>query len=94
MMIEDRGGRGSDELAGAVMAMMGKAAQTPGCQQRLSRCSRLRRRSSIVDIDRTKAQMLGIRMPDGFGALQTFLAPPMSTLQSPGPHVPRHRSGR
>jgi hydrophobe/amphiphile efflux-1 (HAE1) family protein len=72
MMVEDRGGRGSDELQAAVLAMMGKAAQTPG----LSNVYSLFETSTpqlYLDIDRVKAQMLGIRMPDVFGALQTYL---------------------
>ncbi len=72
MMIEDRGGRGSDELQAAVLAMMGKAAQTPG----VSNVYSLFETSTpqlYLDIDRVKAQMLGIRMPDVFGALQTYL---------------------
>lgn len=72
MMVEDRGGRGSTELQAAVLAMMGKAAQTPG----LANVYSLFETSTpqlYLDIDRTKAQMLGIRMPDVFGALQTYL---------------------
>jgi hydrophobe/amphiphile efflux-1 (HAE1) family protein len=72
MMIEDRGGRGSEELQAAVGAMMGKAAQTPGVSNVFS-LFETSTPQLFVDIDRTKAQMLGIRMPDVFGALQTFL---------------------
>ena len=72
MMIEDRRGLGSEELQRAVFAMMGKAAQTPG----VARVFSLFETSTpqiYVDIDRTKAQMLGIRVPDVFSALQTYL---------------------
>ena len=71
MMVEDRAGRGSQALQGAVYAMMGRAAQTPG-----------RRGVSLfenttpqlyLDIDRTKAQLLGINVPDVFAALQIYL---------------------
>jgi multidrug efflux pump subunit AcrB len=52
--------------------MMGRAAQTPGLKQVFS----LFESSTpqlYLDIDRTKAQMLGINLPDVFGALQTYL---------------------
>jgi len=52
--------------------MMGRAAQTPGLRQVFS----LFESSTpqiYLDIDRTKAQMLGVNVPDVFGALQTYL---------------------
>ncbi|MGE0765741.1 MAG: efflux RND transporter permease subunit [Hyphomicrobiaceae bacterium] len=72
MMIEDRGGAGSQELQKVVFNMMGKAAQTDG----LSRVFSLFETSTpqvYLDIDRTKAQLLGVRLPDVFRELQTFL---------------------
>ena len=72
MMVEDRAGRGPEALQAAVSAMMGRAAQTPGVRQVFS----LFESSTpqvYLDIDRTKAQMLGINVPDVFGALQTYL---------------------
>jgi hydrophobe/amphiphile efflux-1 (HAE1) family protein len=72
MMIEDRGGAGSQELQRAVFAMMGKAAQTP----EVSRVFSLFETSTpqvFLDIDRTKAQLLGVRLPDVFRELQTYL---------------------
>jgi len=51
---------------------MSRAAQTPGLKQVFS----LFESSTpqvYLDIDRTKAQMLGINVPDVFGALQTYL---------------------
>jgi len=72
MMVEDRGGNGPQELQNAVYAMMGRAAQTPGLMQVYS----LFESSTpqlYLDIDRTKAQMLGIKVPDVFAALQTYL---------------------
>jgi len=59
-------------LQGAVYAMMGRAAQTPGLAQVFS----LFESSTpqlYLDIDRTKVQMLGVNMSDVFGALQTYL---------------------
>ena len=72
MMIEDRAGLGFQALQGVTYAMMGKAAQTPGLQQVFS----LFENSTpqvYLDIDRTKAQLLGINIPDVFAALQIFL---------------------
>ena len=72
MMIEDRAGRGPEALRAAVSAMMSRAAQTPGLKQVFS----LFESSTpqvYLDIDRTRAQMLGINVPDVFGALQTYL---------------------
>jgi hydrophobe/amphiphile efflux-1 (HAE1) family protein len=72
MMVEDRAGRGPEALRAAVSSMMGRAAQTPGLKQVFS----LFENSTpqvYLDIDRTKAQMLGINVPDVFAALQTYL---------------------
>ncbi len=72
MMVEDRGGLGPQELQNAVYAMMGRAAQTPGLQQVYSLFESTTPQL-YLDIDRTKAQMLGIKVPDVFAALQTYL---------------------
>ncbi|MGE0699943.1 MAG: efflux RND transporter permease subunit, partial [Hyphomicrobiaceae bacterium] len=72
MMIEDRGGAGAAELQRVVFSMMGAASQTPG----VSRVFSLFETSTpqvYLDIDRTKAQLLGVRLPDVFRELQTFL---------------------
>jgi hydrophobe/amphiphile efflux-1 (HAE1) family protein len=72
MMVEDRAGRGAQALQSAVFAMMGRAAHTPGLVQVYS----LFEDSTpqlYLDIDRTKAQLLGINVPDVFGALQIYL---------------------
>ena len=72
MMVEDRGGRGSQALQGAVYAMMGRAGQTPGLVQVFS-LFETSTPQLYLDIDRTKAQLLGINVPDVFNALQTYL---------------------
>jgi hydrophobe/amphiphile efflux-1 (HAE1) family protein len=72
MMVQDRAGRGPAALQQAAYAMMGAAAQTPGVQQVFS----LFENSTpqlYLDIDRTKAQLLGINVPDVFSALQIYL---------------------
>ncbi len=69
MMVEDRGGRGPEALQQAVGAMMGRAATTPGLMQVYS-LFEVSTPQLYLDIDRTKAQLLGINLPDVFNALQ------------------------
>jgi multidrug efflux pump subunit AcrB len=71
-VIEDRAGNGPQALLNAAYAMMGKAAQTPGLVQVFS----LFENSTpqlYLDIDRQKAQLLGINVSDVFSALQIYL---------------------
>ncbi|MBS9475663.1 efflux RND transporter permease subunit [Ancylobacter radicis] len=72
MMIEDRGGRGYQALQGAVYAMMGRANQTPGLKQVYS-LFETSTPQLFLDIDRTKAQLLGVNMADVFSTLQTYI---------------------
>jgi hydrophobe/amphiphile efflux-1 (HAE1) family protein len=72
MMVEDRAGLGSQALQGAVYAMMGAAAKTPGVTQVFS-LFETKTPQIYLDIDRTKAQLLGIHIPDVFAALQIYL---------------------
>src|SRR5579875_282687 len=72
MMVEDRSGAGPAALQGAVYAMMGAAAKTPGLQQVFS-LFETATPQIYLDIDRTKAQMLGVNMPDVFNALQVYI---------------------
>src|SRR3954464_12374950 len=72
MMVEDRAGRGPQALQAAVGAMMGRAAQTTGVQQVFS-LFETSTPQLYLDIDRTKAQMLGVSVTDVFAALQIFL---------------------
>jgi hydrophobe/amphiphile efflux-1 (HAE1) family protein len=72
MVIEDRGGRGPGALQAAAFAMMGKAAQTPGLVQVFS-LFETSTPQLYLDIDRTKAQMLGINVTEVFQALQIYL---------------------
>jgi hydrophobe/amphiphile efflux-1 (HAE1) family protein len=72
MMVEDRAGRGPAALQAAVSALTGAAAQDPSVRQVFS----LFENSTpqlYLDIDREKAQMLGINVADVFGALQTYV---------------------
>ncbi|MEA2988535.1 MAG: hypothetical protein QOG83_1246 [Alphaproteobacteria bacterium] len=72
MIIEDRAGRGTQALQGAVTAMMGRAAETTGVTQVFS-FFETSTPQLYLDIDRTKAQLLGINTPDVFAALQIYV---------------------
>jgi hydrophobe/amphiphile efflux-1 (HAE1) family protein len=72
MMVEDRAGRGTQALQGAVYAMMGRAAQTPGLTQVFS-FFETSTPQLYLDIDRTKAQLLGVNVQDVFSALQIYI---------------------
>ncbi|HUD86210.1 MAG TPA: efflux RND transporter permease subunit, partial [Xanthobacteraceae bacterium] len=72
MMIEDRAGRGAAALREAAAALMDRANKTPG----LSQVFTLFETSTpqiYLDIDRTKAQLLGVNVTDVFNALQIFI---------------------
>jgi hydrophobe/amphiphile efflux-1 (HAE1) family protein len=72
MMVEDRAGRGAAALREAANALMDRANKTPG----LSQVFTLFETSTpqiYLDIDRTKAQLLGVNVTDVFNALQIFI---------------------
>ncbi|MBO0759174.1 MAG: efflux RND transporter permease subunit, partial [Bradyrhizobiaceae bacterium] len=72
MMIEDRAGRGSQDLQTVANTLMTRANQTPGLAQVFT-LFETSTPQLYLDIDRTKAQLLGISTPDVFAALQIFL---------------------
>jgi hydrophobe/amphiphile efflux-1 (HAE1) family protein len=72
MMVEDHAGAGPAALQQAVGAMMAGAAQTPGLSQVFSLFENATPQI-YLDIDRDKAQMLGVNVTDVFNALQTYL---------------------
>jgi hydrophobe/amphiphile efflux-1 (HAE1) family protein len=72
MMVEDRAGRGPEALQAAVSAMTARAAQEPGLRQVFSLLETTTPQV-YLDIDRVKAQRLGINLADVFAALQTDL---------------------
>ena len=72
MMVEDRAGRGPQALQEAVAAMVTRARETPGLTQVFS-LFETSTPQLYLDIDRTKAQMLGISAPDVFAALQIYI---------------------
>jgi len=72
MMVEDRSGAGPQALQAAVVAMMGRAAQTPGLTQVFS-LFETSTPQLYLDIDRTKVELLGVNVADVFSGLQTYL---------------------
>jgi hydrophobe/amphiphile efflux-1 (HAE1) family protein len=72
MVLEDRAGRGPQALQATTTAMMTKAAQTPGLLQVFS-LFETSTPQLFLEIDRTKAQLLGINVADVFSALQIYL---------------------
>jgi hydrophobe/amphiphile efflux-1 (HAE1) family protein len=72
MMIEDRSDAGPAALQRAAYAMMGKAAQTPGLVQVFTLFEN-QTPQVYLEIDRVKAELLGINLPDVFNTLQTYI---------------------
>ncbi len=72
MMIQDRSGQGPAALQGVVYQMMGRAAQTPGVAQVFS-LFETQTPQLYLDIDRQKAQLLGVNVTDVFSSLQTYI---------------------
>jgi hydrophobe/amphiphile efflux-1 (HAE1) family protein len=72
MMIEDRAGRGPQALQAATAAVAARAGQTPGVSQVFS-LFEISTPQLYLDIDRTKAQLLGVNVSDVFSALQVFI---------------------
>jgi hydrophobe/amphiphile efflux-1 (HAE1) family protein len=72
MMVEDRAGRGPQALQEVVGTIMRRAGETPGVSQVFS-LFETATPELYLDIDRTKAQMLGVAAPEVFAALQTYI---------------------
>ena len=72
MMVEDRGGHGSAALRAAAQSLMTRAGQTPGVAQVFT-LFETSTPQVYLDIDRTKAQLLGINVQDVFNALQIYI---------------------
>ena len=94
MIVEDRAGHGPPALQQAAAAIMARAAQTPG----LTNVFTLFETSTpqvYLDIDRTKAELLGVNVQDVFDALQVYHRLDLrQRLQPVRPHLPGHRAGR
>ncbi len=72
MIVEDRGGRGSTALREAAEALTARAARTPGIADVFT-LFETSTPQVYLDIDRTKAQLLGINVQDVFNALQIYI---------------------
>jgi hydrophobe/amphiphile efflux-1 (HAE1) family protein len=72
MMLEDRGGHGSAALRQAADALVARAKETPGVAQVFTQFE-TSTPQIYLDIDRSKAQLLGVNVTDVFSALQVFI---------------------
>ena len=72
MIIQDRGDVGFKAMEGAAFGFMGQAAQSPGLANVFSLYNAATPRV-YADIDRTKADMLGVEPSKVFEALQVYL---------------------
>ena len=72
MMIEDRGGAGLQALEGVTFGMMMAANQTPGLANVFTTFNTRTPRLS-ADIDRERAEQLGVPVENVFGTLGTYL---------------------
>ncbi|MGE5367318.1 MAG: efflux RND transporter permease subunit [Betaproteobacteria bacterium] len=72
MMVEDRSGQGSEVLRAATESLVTRAAQTPGIAGTFS-LFETSTPQVYLNIDRTKAQLLGINVQDVFNALQIYI---------------------
>jgi hydrophobe/amphiphile efflux-1 (HAE1) family protein len=73
MMVEDRAGRGSIALQQATQALATRAGQTEGIFPQVFSLFETSTPQLYLDIDRTKAQLLGINVADVFAALQVYI---------------------
>ncbi len=72
MIVEDRGGSGLVALREAATNLTAAAAKTPGVSQVFT-LFETSTPQLYLDIDRTKAQLLGINVQDVFNALQIYI---------------------
>src|SRR6516165_9481842 len=72
MMVEDRAGQGSEALRAATESLVTRAAQTPGIAGTFS-LFETSTPQVYLNIDRTKAQLLGVNVQDVFNALQIYI---------------------
>jgi hydrophobe/amphiphile efflux-1 (HAE1) family protein len=72
MMVEDRTGHSAAELQQATQALMTRAGHTPGVAQVFT-LFEISTPQVYLNIDRTKAQLLGINVQDVFSALQIYI---------------------
>ena len=72
MMVEDRAGRGAQALRDAAADLAARANQTAGLTQVFT-LFETSTPQVYLDIDRTKAQLLGVNVTDVFNALQIFI---------------------
>src|SRR5262249_10536373 len=73
MMVEDRAGRGAAALQQAAATLTARAGRTTGIFPQIFTLFENSTPQLYLDIDRTKAQLLGINVADVFAALQVYI---------------------
>jgi hydrophobe/amphiphile efflux-1 (HAE1) family protein len=73
MMVEDRAGRGPQVLQQAAAALAARAGNTTGISHQVFTLFETSTPQLYLDIDRTKAQLLGVNVTDVFNSLQILI---------------------
>ena len=73
LQIEDRAGLGYEALNDATKAFMARAVEGAGARRRCSPAIQVNVPQLFADIDRTKAQQLGVPVTDVFNTMQIYL---------------------
>ena len=81
MMVQDRRGRGLQALEAATQALVAAANQTPGLLNVFSLFN-TRTPKIYADIDRVKAEMLGVTPEQVFEALEVYIGRSTSTTST------------
>ena len=94
LYVQDRAGRGPRALEQAVGSIVGPANQTPGLVQVFTLFNTATPQV-YADIDRTKAEMLGVPITRFFDTLSTYHGLDLrQRFQHPGADLPGDRAGR
>ena len=92
--MQDRAGRGLPALDRRAWAVAGTAGQTPGFTQAFTLFN-TRTPQIYADIDRTKAEQLGVPISRVFETLSVYMGSAfVNDFNILGPHLSRHRPGR
>src|SRR5262249_1366584 len=73
LMVGEPGGRGAVALQQAASTLAARAGRTPGIFPQVFTLFETSTPQLYLDIDRTKAQLLGINVADVFNALQVYI---------------------
>ena len=95
MMVEDKTGRGLPALEAAAQEIVAQRQPDARARRRCFSLFNTRTPKVYADIDRVRAEMLGVPADRIFEALEIYLGSTyVNDFNILGPHVPRHRAGR